>query len=123
MVLSNLLEPSLTSLERSSSFKCMKSQADHTMFYKHSSERRVIILIVYVHDIILIRDDVLKLDRLKKALAREFEIKDLAPLKYFLGIMEFTRSDKGIFISQRNYILDMLGVTSLLDCKAAQTPI
>lgn len=100
----------------------VQSQADHTMFYKHSSERRVAILIVYVDDIILTGDDVFELDRLKKALAREFEIKDLGPLKYFLG-MEFARSKKGIFISQRKYILDLLGETGLLGCKAAETPI
>ena len=62
------------------------------------------VLIVYVDDIILTGDDVVELDRLKKALAREFEIKDLGPLKYFLG-MEFVRSKKGIFISQRSTYL------------------
>ena len=92
------------------------------MFYKHSSERRVTILIVYVDDIILTRDDVVELDRLKKAVACEFEIKDLRPLKYFLRI-EFERSKKGIFISQRKYICDLLGVTGLLGCKATETPI
>ena len=80
------------------------------------------VLIVYVDDIILTGDDVVELDRLKKALAREFEIKDLGPLKYFLG-MEFVRSKKGIFISQRKYILDLLGETGLLGCKAAKTPL
>ena len=68
------------------------------MFYKHSSERRVIVLIIYANDIILTGDDVFELDRLNKALDHEFEIKDLGPPNYFLG-MEFARSKKGIFIS------------------------
>ncbi|RVW54469.1 Retrovirus-related Pol polyprotein from transposon RE1 [Vitis vinifera] len=38
-------------------------------------------------------NQVLELERLKKALTREFEIKDLGPLRYFLG-MEFARSKK-----------------------------
>ena len=46
----------------------VQSQADHTMFYKHLSERRVAVLIVYVDDIILTRDDVVELDRLKESL-------------------------------------------------------
>lgn len=100
----------------------MQSQPDHTMFYKHSKEGRMAVLIVYVDDIILTGDDVFELDRLKKALAREFEIKDLGPLKYFIG-MEFVRSKKGIFISQRKYILDLLGESGLLGCKPAETPI
>ena len=78
--------------------------------------------IVYVDVIILTGDDNLELERLKKALTREFEIRDLGPLKYLLG-MEFARSKKGIFISQRKYILDLLIETGLLGCKATKTPI
>ncbi|RVW98604.1 hypothetical protein CK203_032151 [Vitis vinifera] len=43
-------------------------------------------------------------------------------LKYFLG-MEFARSKEGIFVNQRKYVLDLLGETGLLGCKAAETPI
>ena len=48
----------------------------------------------------------------------DFEIKDLGALKYFLGI-EFTRSKKGICVSQWKYVLDLLGETGLLGCKVA----
>ena len=60
-------------------------------------------LIVYVDDIILTSDDSLELEKLKKTLTREFEIKDLGPLRYFFG-MEFARSKKGIFISLKENI-------------------
>ena len=43
-------------------------------------------------------------------------------LKYFLG-MEFARSKEGIFVNQRKYVLDLLGETGLLGCKAVETPI
>ena len=92
------------------------------MFYEHSREGKIVVLIVYVDDIILTSDDSLELERLKKALTREFEIKDLSPLRYFLG-MEFARSKKNIFISQRKYKLDLLSETGLLGCKAIETPI
>ena len=49
-------------------------------------------------------------------------MKDLGSLKYFLGI-EVLRSKKGIFIIQRNYILDLLVETGMLDCKPVDTPI
>ena len=78
----------------------IQSQADLTMFYKHLREGKIVVLIVYVDEITLTSDDSLELERLKKALTREFEIKDLGPLRYFLG-MEFARSTKDIFISQR----------------------
>ena len=79
------------------------------MFYRHTGEWKVAILIVYVDNIILTGNDNKELERLKKVLAKEFEIKNLGNLKYFLG-MEFTRSKKGIFVSQRKYVLDLLGV-------------
>lgn len=59
--------------------------------------------------------------RLKMVLVNDFEIKDLGALKYFLG-MEFSRSKKGIFVSQQNYVLDLLSEIGLLGCKATNTP-
>ena len=97
-----------------------QSQADHTMFYKHSNEGKVAILIVYVDDIVLTGDDCNELEKLKGKLAEEFEIKDLGALKYFLG-MEFARSKEGIFVNQRKYVLDLLDETGMLGCKPAET--
>jgi hypothetical protein len=70
------------------------------LFVKTSPEKEIAILIVYVDDIILSGDYKEELVRLKKLLAKEFEIKDLGYLKYFLG-MEVARSRKGIYVSQR----------------------
>ena len=64
------------------------SQVDHTVFFKHSCEGKITILIIYVDDTILTNDDSLEIERLKGLLARDFEIKDLRTLKYFVG-MEF----------------------------------
>lgn len=64
------------------------------MFYKHSNDRRMVILIVYMDDIILIEDDMNELEKLKAFLAREFILKDLRVLKYFLST-EFVRSRDG----------------------------
>ena len=69
--------------------------------------------------IILIGKDAGKLEVLKNFLAREFEIKDLEAPRYFLG-MEFARS-KGIFVSRRKYVLDLLKETGLLGCKPVGT--
>lgn len=48
-----------------------------------------------------------KMTRLKKLIAKEFEIKDLGKLQNFQGI-KIARSEKGIIISQRKYILNLL---------------
>ncbi|KAH9753027.1 protein kinase domain-containing protein [Citrus sinensis] len=104
------------------SFGYLQSQADHTMFFKHFTDGSVVILIVYVDDIILTGSNVIEMENLKKVLAREFEMKDLGPLRYFLG-MEIARSSKGIFVSQRKYTLDLLKETGMLGCKPGDTPI
>uniref|UniRef100_A0A2C9VCM9 Uncharacterized protein n=1 Tax=Manihot esculenta TaxID=3983 RepID=A0A2C9VCM9_MANES len=60
--------------------------------------------------------------QLKRLLAQKFEIQDLGKLQYFVGI-EVARSEKGIFISQRKYILDLLEETGMMGCKPAESPI
>ena len=63
-----------------------QGQTDHMMFYKHSYNGKITILIVYVDDIILTGSDEGEMLRLKKALAQSFETKDLGNLRYFLDI-------------------------------------
>ena len=54
----------------------IQSNADHTLFYKHATSK-VAILIVYVDDIVITRNDIAEIVDLKKYLAQEFEVKDL----------------------------------------------
>ena len=44
----------------------------------------------------------------------------LGPLKYFLGI-KVSRYDKGIFLSQRKYALDLSQETGMSSCQPADT--
>ncbi|XP_062089671.1 uncharacterized protein LOC133796207 [Humulus lupulus] len=69
-----------------------------------------------------INDDIGEMNLIKKMMAKEFEVKDLGALKYFLG-MEFARSKKGISVSQRKYTLDLLKETEMLGRKPSKTPI
>ena len=52
----------------------------------------------------------------------EFDIKDLGKLSYFLGI-EIAHSSKGLFLSQRKYVIDLLKETGKLGAKPAGTPM
>lgn len=58
----------------------------------------------------------------KTQLHSQFHIKDLGPLKYFLGL-EVVRSSKGIILSQRRYALDILHETRMRAVKPATFPI
>jgi hypothetical protein len=68
-------------------------------------------------NLLLTGDDDEEIQKLRKYLSDEFEIKDLGSLKYFLGI-EVARSRYGIFVSQQKYVLDLLNETRMLGCKA-----
>ncbi|KAK3035187.1 hypothetical protein RJ639_034575 [Escallonia herrerae] len=98
----------------------------HPRFYYlkhiHSTDEKIAILIVYVDDIILTGDDIAEMEWLKQCLASEFEIKDLGSLKFFLG-MEIARLRKGIEVSQRKYVLDLLKETDMSGCRPIETPI
>ena len=59
---------------------------------------------------------------LQNYLFREFEMKNLGPLKYFLGI-EVSQSSEGIFLSQRKYALDLLQEIGMSGCQPINTSI
>lgn len=58
---------------------------------------------LFIHDIDVNRNDIEENIRIKKILAKEFEIKNLGSIRCFLGI-KVARSDKGIFLSNRKYV-------------------
>ncbi|KAK2977082.1 hypothetical protein RJ640_017606 [Escallonia rubra] len=59
---------------------------------------------------------------LLSCLRREFDIRHLGPLSYFLGI-EISYTSAGLILSQRRYILDLLQKTSMINAKPLPTPI
>ena len=77
---------------------------------------------MYVDDLIITGNNLEEIRKIKFQLKEKFDIKDLGYLKYFLGI-EVAFSDKGLFISQRKYTLDLLKETGKLGCKPISTPI
>nr|CAN83771.1 hypothetical protein VITISV_008471 [Vitis vinifera] len=61
-----------------------QSKGDHILFIKHSDSSGVTTLLVYVDDIIIMRND--ENERDLKEMLEIFEIKELGRLKYFLEI-------------------------------------
>ena len=98
-----------------------KSKSDHSVFYRNS-QAGIILLVVYVDDIIITRDDMANISSLKSFLHGQFHTKDLGMLKYFLGV-EVMRSKHGIFLSQRKYVLNLLSETGKLVAKPCQSPM
>lgn len=83
-----------------------KSTADALLFIYNKGGVFVVALI-YVDDVIIIMNDVSRIEGTKVFLDKEFSIKDLGHLKYFLGI-EVARISGGIVLHQRKYTFDIL---------------
>ncbi|RDX86519.1 hypothetical protein CR513_32141, partial [Mucuna pruriens] len=103
-------------------FGMTRSEADHSIFYCHSSSAKCVYLVVYVDDIVITGNDDIKIFQLKQYLFSHFQTKDLGHLKYFLGI-EVAQSKEGIVISQRKYALDILQETSMSNCRPVDSPM
>ena len=80
-----------------------QSNSDHTLFLK-KQHGKIIALIVYVDDMVVTGNDPKEKKALQIYLSREFKMKDLGHLKFFLGI-EMSRSDKGIFFVSKKICL------------------
>ena len=102
-------------------FGMKKSDHDHSVFYKQS-DAGCILLAVYVDDIVITGSDKQGISKLKNFLQTKFQTKDLGVLRYFLGI-EIARGRKGIFLSQRKYVLDLLKETWMIGDKLSDTPM
>ncbi|CAL2227718.1 unnamed protein product [Prunus armeniaca] len=98
-----------------------QSRADYSLFTKVCDHSFTAILL-YVDDMIITGNNEDAIVCLKRFLHTKFRIKDLGPLKYFLGV-EVARSKDGISICQRKYALDILEEAGLLGAKPAMFPM
>ena len=71
------------------------------------SDHGIAILLLYVNDMIIIDDDMQGIQDLKHFLCRQFEMKDLGPLNYFLGL-EVSSSADGYYLTQAKYTFDLI---------------
>lgn len=99
----------------------VKAHGDHFLFVRRQEDDFVVVL-VYVDDIIIASTNDAVADILTENLKSFFKLRDLGPLKYFLGL-EIARSSSGISLCQRKYSLEMLTSTGMLACKPSSVPM
>lgn len=97
------------------------SQADHSLFI-YRSGIIFIVLLIYVDDILVTGNDVVKIRALVDSLHSKFHMKDLGSVNYFLGI-EINKKGTGMLITQTNYALNLLKRTGFVDSKPLATPV
>jgi hypothetical protein len=82
------------------------SSYNSTLFFRRS-DHGITLLLLYVDDMIITGDDVQGIQDLKRFLGQHFEMKDLSPLSYFLGL-EVSSSSDGYYLTQAKYTSNLI---------------
>lgn len=99
----------------------VNSLADTSLFIlKKGSD--FVYMLIYVDDILLTGTTSTLLQATIDSLSSRFSLKDLGNLSYFLGI-EAVRTNQGLYLTQRRYILDLLTRANMLTAKSVSTPM
>ena len=96
-----------------------KSEVDVNL-YHIVVEGKLLITILYVDDLILTGDERL-IKSCKEDLAREFEMKDMGLMHYFLS-MEVWQGDGELFVSQGKYSNKILKIFCMESSKRIESP-
>jgi hypothetical protein len=86
----------------------------------HSTD--TVYFLLYVDYIVLTASSTTLLQHATSTLKREFAMKDHDPLNHFLGVSIQHQAD-GLFLTQRQFALDVLERASMVDCKPVSSPL
>ena len=96
------------------------SLADSSLLV-YQSGSTILYLLLYVDDIIITGNASNQITYLISALSATFDLKDLGPLNYFLGI-QITPTKYGLTLSQTKYASDVLHRFNMHNSKPTKTP-
>jgi hypothetical protein len=99
----------------------VEAKSDTSLFVYHRGAD-IIYLPLYVDETVRTASSTDLLWRTIGALQQEFFMKDLGDLHYFLG-MSVQRTSSGLFLSERQYMIEILERAGMSDCKPCSTPV
>ena len=83
-----------------------------------------IFIVTYVDDFLIFGPSIKEINRLKEKITEIFDIKDLGPIHYFLGIQILRdRPNRTIKINQSTYIQQIIDISCLTDIKTSPIPL
>jgi hypothetical protein len=98
-----------------------EAKSDTSLFiYCHGTD--MAFLLLYVDDIVLTASSMSFLQRIITALRQEFSMTDMGQLHHFLGV-SVQRHQNSLFLSRRQYMLDILDRAGMRNCKPCSTPV
>lgn len=98
-----------------------KSNNDPCLYIR-INENITTYLLLYVDDILIVSSNMQEIEKIKSILNKEFHMQDIGDLKAFLGI-NVRRTKDGIYLSQRDYIINLLNRFNMTECKSIKTPM
>lgn len=94
---------------------------DTSLFINHS-DKGTIILLIYVDDIVVTGSSSVLILNFIRCMHHEFQMKDLGPLKYFLGL-EVEHTGDRLLLHQTKYAGELIHRAGVDTCTTAPTPI
>ena len=100
-----------------------KTYSDASLYIFDQDNIKVIVP-VFVDDITLASKSASKLDHFVNELGKQFKLRDLGPTTFLLGV-EITRkrSERKLYLSQKQYVVNKLEEFGMADCKPVGTPM
>jgi histone deacetylase 1/2 len=98
------------------------SKCDPSLFI-YTSQGNTVYLLVYVDDIIITSSNTTLLQSLIQKLNKEFSLKHLGSLDYFLGIEVNHLPSGSLLLTQSKYIRDLLNRTNMLESSPVTSPM
>ena len=93
-----------------------------TILFIRRSDKGMILLLLYIDDMIITRDDHSNISDFKQFFHQQFEMKDLGYLSYFLSF-EISSNSSGCYLSQVKFASYLLSCAGLVDTKVVSTPL
>lgn len=82
----------------------------------------MVFVLIYVDDIIVASSSCEAIGGLLQNLKKDFALKDLGDLHYFLG-MEVSKVNNGVVLTQDKYASNLLKKVNMFSCKPGSTPV
>lgn len=101
-----------------------KRLVSDTSIYVWEGKGAKVIVPVFVDDVAISAKSIEHANKLKALLGKHFNIRDLGPISFLVGIaITRDRKNRTTWLSQRQYIIDLLERFGMANCAPVQTPM
>lgn len=100
----------------------IRSSNEPTVYTKKIGNIDVLLLCLYVDDILYMEFSKEMIMEFKETMMKTFEMSDLGPMRYFLGL-EVAQKRGSVFVPQQKYASDLLYRAGMTNYNSVSTPL